>query len=209
MQNLLIVTFRSWSALSGEVASALLETIQQRLPICLVGISERWCMSVTNPGDSESPFQTWGLIFLWFLGFNSHRFKPELVIMSWSLEIWKYECEGSKLWNTDKSLNLLMHSLIFVHMHEQYSHQNSQSTKCSVMLISRLNSRVVASGDWLKTSSFLDIYFVQNILDGWHSSGHALVRMLGEGVFTTICQPCVIQQVINIPWVTCDLKEVT
>lgn len=117
-----------------------------------------------------------------------------------------YECEGSKFWNTDKSLNLLMHSLIFVHMHKQYSHQNPQSTECSVMLIPRLSSRVVDSGDWLKTSSFLAIYLVQNILDGWHSSGHALVRMLGEGVFTTICQLYVIQQVINISWVTCDLK---
>lgn len=59
------------------------------------------------------------------------------------------------------------------------------------MLIPRLNSRVVASGDWLKTSSFLDIYLVQNILDGWHNSGHTLVRTLGDGVLTTICQLCV------------------
>ena len=74
------------------------------------------------------------------------------------------------------------------------------------MLIPRLNSRVVASGDWLKTSSFLDIWLVRNILDGWHRSGHALVRMLREEVFTTICQLYVIQQVMNISWVTCDLQ---
>lgn len=126
--------------------------------------------------------------------------------MNWSLEIRIYECEESKLWNTDKSLNLLMRSLIFVHMRKQYSRQNSQSRKCSIMLIPRLNSRVVASGDWLKTSSFLDICLVQNILDGRYSSGHALDRVLGEGVVTTICQLCVIQQVINISWVTRDLK---
>ena len=99
-----------------------------------------------------------------------------------------------------------MCSLIFVHMCKQYSHQNSQSGKCSIMLTPRLNSRVVASGDWLKTSSFLDIRLVQNILDGRYSSGHALDRVLGEGVVTTICQLCVIQQVINISWVTRDLK---
>lgn len=74
------------------------------------------------------------------------------------------------------------------------------------MLVPRLNSRTVASGDWLKTSSFLDIYLVWNILDGWHSSGHAPVSMLETRVLTMFCQLCVIQQIINISWLTSDLK---
>ena len=61
-----------------------------------------------------------------------------------------------------------------------------------------INSRVVASGDWLKTSSCLDTHLVWNILDGWHISGHALVRILSGGMLATVCQLCVIQQIINI-----------
>lgn len=74
------------------------------------------------------------------------------------------------------------------------------------MLIVGINGRVVASVDWLKTSSFKNIYVLQNILDGWHSSGHALFRTLERRVLDTIHQLSVTQQIINISWVTCDLK---
>lgn len=74
------------------------------------------------------------------------------------------------------------------------------------MLILGINNRVVASVDWLKTSSFKNICVPQNILDGWHSSGHALLRTLERGVLDTIRQLSVTQQIINISWVTCDLK---
>lgn len=99
-----------------------------------------------------------------------------------------------------------MHSFIFVYIHKKYSHQNLQSTECSVMLILGINDRVFASGDWLKTSSLKNIYVVQNILDGWHSRSNALVRTLKRGVLATVRQLCVTQQIINIAWVTCDLK---
>lgn len=99
-----------------------------------------------------------------------------------------------------------VHNLVFVSIHRQCSHQNSQSTKCPVIVIPKINSRVAASGDWLKTSSFSNICVVWNILDRWHSSGLALIMTLERGVPATVCQLCVIQQIINISWVTRDLK---
>lgn len=126
--------------------------------------------------------------------FNSQGFKPELVTMNWSLEIWIYEFERGEPWNIDNSnyWPFLCIAFFFLpqslypccHQNPQiplyHSHQNPQSAKYSVMLIPGLNSRGVTCGDSLKTSSFLGIYLVWNILGGWHSSGHTLVKTLGR-----------------------------